>query len=78
MKIELAPSETVIREGGANLQRGWEAVGGRLFLTNRPGPRRFHSRPYGRSRRAGRNSSASCRLHRTPCRSAPTRANYDS
>ena len=34
MKIELAPSETVIREGGANLQRGWEAVGGRLFLTN--------------------------------------------
>src|SRR6476646_9112506 len=27
--------EQVIREGAANMQRGWEAVGGRLFLTNR-------------------------------------------
>lgn len=35
MKIDLAPNETLIREGAANLQRGLEAVGGRLFLTNR-------------------------------------------
>ena len=34
MKIELAANERVIREGGANVQRRWEAVGGRLFLTN--------------------------------------------
>lgn len=34
MKIELAENERVIREGGANVQRRWEAVGGRLFLTN--------------------------------------------
>lgn len=34
MKIELAATEHVIRAAGANVQRGWEAVGGRLFLTN--------------------------------------------
>ena len=34
MKIELSPGETLIRDGAANLQRGWEAVGGRLFLTS--------------------------------------------
>ena len=33
MKIELAPDETLVREGGANMQRGWEAVGGKLALT---------------------------------------------
>lgn len=35
MKIELAPGEKLLREGAANLQRGIETVGGRLFLTNR-------------------------------------------
>jgi len=34
MKINLHRDETLIQEGGANLQRRWEAVGGRLFLTN--------------------------------------------
>ena len=34
MKTSLQPGESVLREGGANLQRGWEAVGGRLFLTD--------------------------------------------
>ncbi len=34
MKIDLRTGETLLREGGANLQRGIEAVGGRLFLTN--------------------------------------------
>jgi hypothetical protein len=34
MKIDLDPNETLIRQGGANLQRRWEAVGGRLLLTN--------------------------------------------
>lgn len=34
MKIDLRPNEKLIREGGANIQRGAEAVGGRLFLTN--------------------------------------------
>jgi hypothetical protein len=34
MKIDLRAGETLIREGGANLQRGVEAVGGRLFLTD--------------------------------------------
>lgn len=34
MDMNLAPNETLLRKGGANLQRGWEAVGGRLFLTH--------------------------------------------
>ena len=34
MKIDLQPNETLIQDGGANLQRRWEAVGGRLFLTS--------------------------------------------
>ncbi len=34
MKIALAPGETLLREGAANLQRGIETVGGRLFLTD--------------------------------------------
>jgi GRAM domain len=35
MKIQLHVNESLLREGLANLERGWEAVGGRLFLTNR-------------------------------------------
>lgn len=35
MKIHLRPEETLLREGAANLQRGMETVGGRLFLTDR-------------------------------------------
>jgi hypothetical protein len=34
MKIDLRSNEKLVREGGANLQRGVEAVGGRLFLTD--------------------------------------------
>ena len=34
MKITLNTNETLVREGAANLQRGAETVGGRLFLTN--------------------------------------------
>lgn len=34
MKIELMPGETLIKEGAANLQRGIETVGGRLYLTD--------------------------------------------
>ena len=34
MKIDLRSNEKLIREGGANLQRGVETVGGRLFLTD--------------------------------------------
>ncbi|MGE8218242.1 MAG: hypothetical protein ACN6OU_00630 [Stenotrophomonas acidaminiphila] len=33
--IGLAAGETLLREGAANLQRGVETVGGRLFLTHR-------------------------------------------
>ena len=33
--IGLAAGETLLREGAANLQRGVETVGGRLFLTDR-------------------------------------------
>lgn len=33
MKTALLPGETVIKEGAANLQRGIEQVGGKLFLT---------------------------------------------
>ncbi|WP_425529543.1 GRAM domain-containing protein [Stenotrophomonas nitritireducens] len=35
MAIEMQPGETLLREGAANLQRGIEAVGGRLYLTDR-------------------------------------------
>ncbi len=34
MKTEARPGEQVIKEGPANLQRGIETVGGRLWLTN--------------------------------------------
>lgn len=34
MKIDLHAGEKLIREGAANLQRGMETVGGRLFLTD--------------------------------------------
>lgn len=34
MKTPLMPTESVVREGVANLQRGIEAVGGRLTLTS--------------------------------------------
>ena len=34
MRITLHPDEAVIQEGPANLQRGIENVGGRLFLTS--------------------------------------------
>ena len=35
MKITLQSNEKLVREGRANLQRGMEAVGGKLFLTDR-------------------------------------------
>jgi hypothetical protein len=34
MKTSLLPGETEIKDGAANLQRGIETVGGRLYLTN--------------------------------------------
>jgi hypothetical protein len=34
-KSELESGESVVKEGRANLRRGGETVGGRLFLTNR-------------------------------------------
>ena len=34
MTTGLLPDEHVVKEGAANLQRGLETVGGRLFLTN--------------------------------------------
>jgi hypothetical protein len=34
MKFDLNIDEKLIRDGGANMQRGLEAVGGRLYLTN--------------------------------------------
>ena len=34
MKTSLMPLERLVKEGGANLQRGAETVGGHLFLTN--------------------------------------------
>ena len=34
-KTTLDPGESALKEGRANLQRGAETVGGRLFLTNR-------------------------------------------
>ncbi|EPP1149412.1 GRAM domain-containing protein [Yersinia enterocolitica] len=33
MKTVLMPNETLLREGSANLQRGLETTGGRLYLT---------------------------------------------
>lgn len=35
MNTELQPGETIVKKGRANLQRGAETVGGRLFLTDR-------------------------------------------
>lgn len=35
MKTELLADETVTKSGAANLQRGAETVGGKLYLTNR-------------------------------------------
>ena len=34
MNIELRNDETLIKQGSANHWQGWEAVGGRLFLTD--------------------------------------------
>ena len=34
MTISLHPNEKLVREGRANLQRGLETVGGKLFLTD--------------------------------------------
>lgn len=34
METPFLPNESPIREGAANLQRGLETVGGRLYLTN--------------------------------------------
>lgn len=34
MRMPLLSGEQLIKEGFANLQRGWEALGGRLYLTN--------------------------------------------
>ncbi len=34
MKTELKPDEKIIKQGAANLQKGAEAVGGKLYLTN--------------------------------------------
>ena len=33
MKTQLVAGETIVKEGGANHQRGAETVGGRLYLT---------------------------------------------
>lgn len=35
MDLALYPGELLVKQGGANLQRGAEAVGGKLFLTDR-------------------------------------------
>ena len=34
MKTNMLPNEVLVKEGAANLQRGIESVGGRLYLTN--------------------------------------------
>jgi hypothetical protein len=34
MKTEMLTDETIVKKGVANLQRGAETVGGKLFLTN--------------------------------------------
>lgn len=43
MKINLNPNETVIKQGGANLQCGVETVGGKLYLTDQRLVFRSHS-----------------------------------
>ena len=35
MKTELKQNEQIIKQGAANLQKGIETVGGKLYLTNR-------------------------------------------
>jgi hypothetical protein len=35
MNTPLNPDESILKNGAANLQRGIETVGGRLYLTNR-------------------------------------------
>jgi hypothetical protein len=35
MKTELRNEESVVKQAGANMQRGIETVGGRLYLTDR-------------------------------------------
>ncbi len=35
MNSPLEPNETIVKAGSANLQRGAETVGGKLYLTNR-------------------------------------------
>lgn len=35
MNTTLAPNETIVKNGAANLQRRIETVGGKLYLTNR-------------------------------------------
>ncbi len=34
MKTELKQNEKIIKQGAANLQKGFETVGGKLYLTN--------------------------------------------
>jgi GRAM domain len=34
MRMPLLSGEQLIKEGFSNLQRGWEALGGRLYLTD--------------------------------------------
>ena len=34
MKTELRPGEQIAKDGLANLQKGWETVGGKLYLTD--------------------------------------------
>ena len=50
MKTPLLPGETPVKDGAANLQRGLETVGGRLYLTNQRGRlarASFTTRPLG-------------------------------
>jgi hypothetical protein len=35
MNTPLEPGESIVKQGPANLQRGMETVGGKLYLTNR-------------------------------------------
>ncbi len=35
MNTKLIEGEAIKKQGGANLQRGWETVGGHLYLTNK-------------------------------------------
>ena len=34
MKMGLQPDEKIIKQGAASLQKGFETVGGKLYLTN--------------------------------------------